>query len=94
MTVHATDMRTRNPHQGMFDRKARHIFRLLNRLLNAADGLIEFGNYSLAQAARFRDAMAAITQSVLAQLRHEHGGLRTSYVNRGNEIRFVTCHEI
>ncbi len=77
----------------MLDRNASHVFRMFHRFLNAADGLVEFGNHALAQAARFADAVAAITQSVLAQLGHQDGGLGAAYVNGGNEIGLMIRHK-
>ena len=81
MTVHSTDVRAGNADQGMFDGDASDVFRMLYRLLNAADGFIKFGNYALAQAAGFADAVAAITQSALAYLGHEDAGLGAAYIN-------------
>ena len=75
VAVHAANVRSRNADQRMLDRNAGDVFRVLHRFLNAADGLVEFGDHAFAQAARFADAVAAITQSVLAQLGHQHAVL-------------------
>src|ERR1039457_3916913 len=72
VAVHSADVRARNAHQRMLDRNAGHIFRMLHRFLNAADGLVEVGNDTLAQASRFADPVPAITQSVLAQLGYQN----------------------
>jgi hypothetical protein len=60
--------------------------------LNAAHGLVEFGNHALAQASRFADAVPAVTQSVLAQFGHQDGSLGAPYVNGGNEIGPMARH--
>src|ERR1017187_4679583 len=92
VAVHSADVRARNAHQRMLDRNAGHVFRMLHRFLNAADGLVELGNHALAQASRFADAVTAITQSVLAQFGHQDGGLGAAYVNGGDEIGLVARH--
>src|SRR5271168_338623 len=72
VAVHSTYVCAGNADEGMLDWNAGDVFRMLHRLLNAADGFVEFGNHALAQASRLADAVAAITQSVLAQLGHQH----------------------
>ena len=89
VTVHPANVRARNPNQRMLDGNAGHVFRMFHRLLNAADGLVQFGDHALAQSARFADAVAAITQSVLAQFSHQHGSLGAAYINGGNEIGLI-----
>src|SRR5260370_2897921 len=67
VAIHPAYMRARNADQRMLDWNTGHIFRMLHCFLNAADGLVEFGNHALAQAPRFAEAVPTVTQSVLAQ---------------------------
>src|ERR1700729_1439360 len=92
VTIHSADMRSRYPHQRVLNRYASDVFRMLYRFLNAADGLVKFRDDAFAQSVRFADAMTAITQSVLAQLRHQDDGLGAPYIDGGNKIRLVARH--
>ena len=58
----------------------------LDRFLNAANGLVEFGDDAFAQTARLADAVSAIAQAVLAQLGDKNAGLGAAYVDGGNKI--------
>ena len=93
MTVHAANVGPGNADNGVLDGNAGNVFGLLNRFLNAADGLVEFGDDALAQAARLADAVSAIAQAVVAQFGDQHAGLGAAYVNGGNEIGLVDRHD-
>ena len=89
----AVDPVAYRPDEGTTRGDIRHIFRVLDRLLNAAHRLVEFGDHALAQPARFADAVAAISQPVLTQLRHQHDSLGAPYVDGGNKIGVMIGHK-
>ena len=78
--------------QGMLDRRSGHVFGLLHRLLNRADGFVQIHDDALARAARFGHAVAAIAQTVVGNFRHQRAGLGAAYVDCGQKMLVLVRH--
>jgi hypothetical protein len=70
MAVDPAYVRTRNSDIRVFNGRACGIFRLLDRLLDRSDCLVEIDYDALAGTSRFSRAMAAITNSTISDLGH------------------------
>ena len=86
MGVNSAHVRSGNSQNRMFNRNAGAVFGPFNRLLNGADCFFQIHNDALARTARVGEAMAAVAQSVVGKLRHEHAGLCAADINRGQEL--------
>jgi hypothetical protein len=92
MTIHATDVSARNANQGVLHWNSSDILGPFNRLLDGGDSLIELSNDPFTKAARFAQAVAAVSQFVLAQLGDDNGSFCAAYIDRGNDIGRLTRH--
>jgi hypothetical protein len=66
---------------GVLDRSASDVFCGLDCLLNGRHRFVEFHDHALARAAGFSDAMSAITQAGVGELRHKRASLGAAYIN-------------
>src|SRR5438045_448105 len=79
-------MRTGNAQSGVLDWDIRNVFRTLDRLLDGSDGFVEINNDAFARAARFRQSVPAVAQSVLGDFGDEDACLSAADVNRGQKM--------
>src|SRR4029077_3858834 len=81
MRIDAADVRSADSDDSVLDRGAGDIFSGLDRLLNRRHGFVEFHDHALARPAAFTDAVSAITQAGVGELRHERASLGAAYIN-------------
>ena len=92
MTVDAAHVRSADADDGVLDRRSGNVFGGFDRLLNRGDGLVEFDDDALARAARFGDAVAAIAQAGVGELRHQRARLGAAYIDRGKKTSLLVRH--
>jgi hypothetical protein len=71
------------PNYGVLDRRSGNIFGGFDRFLNGLHRFVEFNDDALARTARLGDAVAAIAQAAVGQLRHQRAGLGAAHVDCG-----------
>ncbi len=81
MAVDAAHVRSADADDGVLDGSAGDIFGGLDRFLNRCDGFVEFYDDALARAAGFGDAVSAIAQAGVGELRHQRARLGAAYIN-------------
>ena len=92
VAVDAANMGAGHAQQRVLDGRSRDVFGLLHRLLNRAHGFVQIDDDALARAARFGDAVTAIAQSVVGNLRHQRAGLGAAYVDCGQKMLVLVRH--
>ncbi len=92
VTVDAADVRARNTHDGVLNRRLRHVLRFFHRLLDGGDRLVEIGDDAFAHAARVSDAVPAIAQSIVIYFGDDDAGLGATDVDNRKQVFCLATH--
>jgi len=90
--VQAAHVGSGNSDQRVLDSCSRRIFRAFDRFLNRRNGFLQINNDALTRSPRLSHAVAAITQAVIRDLRHQSTGLGASDIDDVDEIPLLVRH--
>jgi len=90
--VHPAHMRPANPHHRRLNPRLRHAFRRQRRAIDHLGRRPQLCDQTLAHPPRRFNAMPAIPQHAILQLRYQHTALGTSRVKHGDQIVLLLIH--
>jgi hypothetical protein len=85
-------MRAANPNHRRLNPNLRHALRVQRRAIDRLRRWPQFGNQTLAHPSRRFDAMSAIPQHAVLQLRYQHTALRAPRIEHGDQIVLLLIH--